>query len=162
MQGKIDKGKFALTVCLMSLSLALARNLAARLAYSYAAAGFPSDSAAALLAARKAARAIAKQDRQDRQAAFAIRCQAASAKRQAANAKRQAKRQARRGRLTAKEAARFARDQAATQRLKASEERQRKARQARQAVQMAIGAERIRRAKEKSETRLTRGKRIAE
>jgi hypothetical protein len=144
---------------LSALRLAFARNLAARLAYSYEAAGFPSDFAAALIAARKAARAMAKQDRQARQAAFAIRCQAAAAKRQAVATRKAARKAARNGKLSAKAEKRLAMQRAATLRLKAAEERQRKARQARQALQMAIGAEQIRRAKEKSENRLTRGKR---
>jgi hypothetical protein len=60
-------------------------------------------------------------------------------------------------------------ERAATLRLKAAEERQRKARQERQALQMEIGAERIRRAKAAEEkrqkkilqNRLTPGKRNA-
>jgi hypothetical protein len=151
---------------LSALRLAIARNVAARLSYGYAAAGFPFDLAAALIAARQAARAMARDERQARQAAFAKRCQAAAVKRQAAAAKRAARQAARNGRLTAKEAARQTRERAATLRLKATEERQAKIRRERQALQMAIGAERIRRAndkrRKKSENRLTTGKRIAE
>jgi hypothetical protein len=168
MQREIDKrlSPLSLYSMLSALRLALARNLAARLAYGYTAAGFPFDLAAALIAARQTARAMARQDRQDRQAAFAKRCQAAAAKRQAAAAKRAARKAARNGKLSAKAEKRLAMQRAATLRLKAAEERQRKVRQERQALQMEIGAERIRRAKAAEEkrrlknNRLTLGQRI--
>lgn len=154
---------------LSALRLAIARNVAARLSYGYAAAGFPPHLAAALIAARQTARAMARDERQARQAAFAKRCQAAAAKRQVAAAKRTARQAARNGKLTAKQAARLARERAATLRLKATEERQAKIRRERQALQMAIAAERERRnqaakdkRRKKIENRLTTGKRIAE
>lgn len=170
MQPKIDKrlSPLSLRFMLSALRLAIARNLAARLVYSYTAAGFPPELTAVLISARQTARAMARQERQARQAAFAQRCHAAAVKRQAAAAKRAARQAARNGKLSAKAEKRLAMQRAATLRLKAAEERQRKARQERQALQMEIGAERIRRAKVAEEkraaknNRLTRPQRITE
>lgn len=156
---------------ILSLRLAVVRNVLARLRCLYLvdpSLNLRIRMAHAVRAVRQA-RAAIKIERQARQAAFVQRCQAAAAKRQAAAAKRTARKAARNGKLTAKEVARLARERMATLRLKAAEERQAKVRRDRQALQMAIGAERIRRAKQadekrrkKIENRLTTGKRIAE